>query len=60
MSLLEQDSTRKGRMNELFPKPELKLDASNNKEYKVEAIIDSAIYVKEAKRHLLSLYYLVS
>ena len=47
-------------MNELFPKPEPEFDASDNKEYKVEAIIDSAIYAKEAKRYLPSLYYLVS
>ena len=47
-------------MNELFPKPEPKFDAGNNKEYKVEAIIDSAVYAKEAERHLPGLYYLVS
>ena len=59
MSLLEQDITRKGQINELFPEPEPKFDAGDNKEYKVEAIIDSAIYAKEAEGHLLSLYYLV-
>ena len=58
--MLEQDNTRKERMNNLFPKPELEFDAGNNKEYKVEAIIDSAIYAKKAERHLESLYYLVS
>ena len=60
MSLLEQDITRKRRMNELFPEPEPEFDANDNKEYKVEAIIDSAVYAKEAKGHLLGLYYLVS
>ena len=47
-------------MNELFSEPEPEFDAGDNKEYKVEAIIDSAIYAKEAERHLLGLYYLVS
>ena len=60
MSLLEQDIIRKGRMNELFPEPEPEFDAGNNKEYEVEAIMDSAVYAKEAERHLLGLYYLVS
>ena len=60
MSLLEHNTTRKRWMNELFSKPEPEFDASNNKEYKVEAIIDSAVYTKEAERNLLGLYYLVS
>ena len=59
ISLLKQDTTKKGRMNELFPKPEPEFDAGNNKEYEVEAIIDSAVYAKKAERHLLGLYYLI-
>ena len=47
-------------MNELFSKPEQKFDASNNKKYEVEAIINSTIYAQKAKGHLLGLYYLVS
>ena len=47
-------------MNELFPEPEPKFDAGDNKEYKVEAIKDSAIYAKKVEGYLLSLYYLVS
>ena len=47
-------------MNKLFLEPEPKFDAGNNKEYEFEAIIDSAVYVKEAKEHLPGLYYLVS
>ena len=47
-------------MNELFPEPEPEFDAGDNKEYKVEAIIDSAVYAKEAKEYLPGLYYLVS
>ena len=58
--MLEQDTTRKGRINELFLEPEPEFDASNNKKYEVEAIKNSAIYAKEAKGHLLGLYYLVS
>ena len=47
-------------MNELFLEPEPEFDASNNREYKVEAIIDSAVYAKEVEGHLPGLYYLIS
>ena len=60
VSLLEQDTTRKGRINELFPEPEPEFDAGDNKEYEVEAIKDSAVYAKEAEGHLPGLYYLIS
>ena len=60
MSLLKQDTTRKWRINELFPEPEPEFDVGNNKEYEVKAIIDSAVYAKEAEGHLPGLYYLVS
>ena len=60
MSLLEQDTTGKKRMKGLFPEPEPKFDASNNKKYEVKAIIDSIVYVKKTKEYLLVLYYLVS
>ena len=60
MSLLEQDNTKKGQINELFLEPEPEFDAGDNKEYKIEAIIDSAVYTKEAEGHLPGLYYLVS
>ena len=40
---------------------ELEFDVSDSKEYKVEAIWDSAVYMMELKSgHLLSLYYLVA
>ena len=57
MSLLEQDITRKERV-EKVPK----LDAGDNsKEYKLEAIQDSTIYVMESESVLLpGLYYLVA
>ena len=58
MSLLEQDTTRKGRVN----KNEVtKLDTSKNEssEYKMKAVLDNAIYKKKVASHLLRLYYLV-
>ena len=58
VSLLKQDTTKKGRMNELFPEPEPEFDAGNK--YEVEAIMDSAVYAKEAEGHLPGLYYLIS
>ena len=57
--MLEQDITKKGRINKLFPKPEPEFDTSNNKEYKVEVIIDSTVYAKEEKGNLSGLYYLI-
>ncbi len=62
MSLLEQDTTRKGRINEktlLELKKEIEFEAGDNKEYEVKAIIDSAVYGKEANNQILGLYYLV-
>ena len=60
MSLLGEDTTRKGWMNELFPELEPEFDVGDNKEYKLEAIKNSIVYAKEAKGHLPGLYYLVS
>ena len=60
MSLLEQDTTRKERVDE---NDAAELDAGDNEsgEYKVEAIHDSVVYTRESKSgHLLGLYYLVS
>ena len=54
VSLLECDIIKKGRK---FSMPEF--DKDDNKEYKVEAIQDSTVYVKEADVYLLGLYYLV-
>ena len=51
---------KKGRMNKLFSEPKPEFDAGNNKKYKVEAIINSPVYTKEAKEHLPGLYNLVS
>lgn len=58
MLLLKQDITKKKQVDELIS--QLEFDSNgNNKEYKVEAIWDNAIYTKESEGHLLKLYYLV-
>ena len=44
-------------MNEFVEVP--KFELGDNKEYKVEAIQDSTVYVKKADGHLPGLYYLV-
>ena len=56
MSVLEQDITRKGRVDEKA----MELDVGNNEEYEVEAICNSAVYARESAGHLPGLYYLVS
>ncbi len=59
MSLLEKDTTRRGRVDD---EGFAKLDAGedDNKEYEVKAIKDSAVYSREAARQLPGLYYLIS
>ena len=61
MSLLEQDITRNGQVDEkTVEKLEFKA-GGNNKEYEVEDIYDSAVYTRESEAgHLLGLYYLIS
>lgn len=57
VSLPEQDTTRKGRLDESA----VKCEAGDNEEYEVEGIRNSAMYAKEFKvGHLPGLYYLVS
>ena len=47
MSLLEQDTTKKGRVDEKTAE-QLEFKAgSNNEEYEVEGICDSAVYGRE-------------
>ena len=59
VSLLEQDTTRKERVDEKVT--ELDFEAGNSKEYKVKAIRDSAVYInKSESSHLSDLYYLVA
>ena len=57
MSLLKQNTTRKGLVNENATK----LEAGDSKEYKVEAIWDSVIFARKSESgHLPGLYYLLS
>ena len=59
MSLLEFDTTRKKRVDEMTS--QLKLEADKkSKEYKVKRIWDSMIYARESEGYLTKLYYLVS
>ena len=58
ISLLEQDITKKGQMNDT--QLNFELEANNNEEYKVKSIWDSAVYASpSATEQLLRLYYLV-
>lgn len=59
MSLLEQDTTRKRRVDNTLPEPKKEFEAGNNKEYKDKAIINSAVYSQQANNQMLDLYYLV-
>ena len=59
--MLEQDITRKGRINNI--QLDFKFEAGNDKDkkYEVEGIWDSAVYAKESTiGQLPGLYYLVS
>ena len=57
MSLLEQNIIRKERVDKKVT--EWEFEASNNKEYKVKAMWDSAIYANKTKDPLPELYYLI-
>ena len=54
--LLEQDTTKNGRVNDM----QLKFEAGDDKEYEVDGIWDSAIFAKESAGQLPGLYYLIS
>ncbi len=60
VSLLEQNTTRKGRVDE--PTSQLEFEGDGDgKKYEVEAIQDSAVYANKSEGgHLPGLYYLVS
>ncbi len=61
ISLLEQDTTRKGRVDKTTSRLEFE-NKGDGKGYEVEAIFDSAVYAKklDSGHHLPDLYYLVS
>ena len=58
ISLLEQDTTRKKRVDKKLP--ELDTGNKDSKKYKMEAIWDSTVYAQESEGHLSGLYYLVA
>ena len=59
MSLLEQDITRKERVDEWVK--ELEFETGNSNDYKVEAIWNSAAYANKLELgQLTGLYYLVA
>ncbi len=63
MSLLEQDTTRKRRVDKVLPEPEndVEFKAGDDKEYEFEAIVDSVVYGQQANSDQMpGLYYLVS
>ena len=61
MSLLEQDNTKKRRVDKKIIE-QLKFEvASDNEEYKVECICDNTVYARELEvGYVPGLYYLVS
>ena len=60
VSLLEQDTTKKGRVNDTQLDFEFEAGDDKDKEYEVDGIRDSAVYAKESAGQLPGLYYLVS
>ena len=61
MLLLEQDTTRKGQIDEEVRQIEFDVGNNDSGEYKMEAIRDSTVYAKESESgHPPGLYYLVS
>ena len=60
MSLLEQDTTRKGQVDEEVRQIEFDTGDNKSREYKLEVIRDSAVYARESKSgHSPGFYYLV-
>lgn len=58
MLLLELNSTRKKYIDKNIIRLDLKM--SNNKDYKIEIIENSIIYIRKSEiDHLVKLYYLV-
>ena len=56
VSLLEQNTTKKGQVNDM----QLEFEAGDDKEYEVNGIWDSIVYVRESVGQLPGFYYLVS
>ena len=60
VSLLEQDTTKKGQVNDTQLDFKFEAGDDKDKEYEVDGIRDSAVYAKESAGQLPGLYYLVS
>ena len=61
VSLLEQDTTRKGQVDKEVRQMKFDADNNNSREYEVKAIRDSAVSTRESESgHLPGLYYLIS
>ena len=61
MSILEQDITRKRRVDKEVRQMEFDIGYDDSEEYKVEAIWDSVVYARESKSgHLQGFYYLIA
>ena len=58
ISLLEQDTTKKGWVNNM--QLNFEFETGNNKEYEIDGIRDNTVYARELAGQLLELYYLVS
>lgn len=57
MVLLEQNITKKGLVNNNCVITQLERDISNSKEYKVETICQSEVYIKKFDNSYLSGFY---
>lgn len=57
MSLLKKNTIRNGQIDKNVT--ELDIGNNENRKYKVGAICNNAVYVKESAGYLLELYYLV-
>ena len=57
ISLLEQDTTKKGQVN--TTQLDFEFEAGNSEEYKVDGIWDNAVYARKSVGQLLGLYYRV-
>ena len=60
MSLVEQDTTRKGRVDEEVRQMEFNIGNDESGKYDVEAIRENTVYARESESgHLSGHYYLV-
>ncbi len=55
----KKDTIKKRQVNNALEKLEKEFEAGKDKEYKVKAIIDNAMYSKEINNQMPGLYYLV-